>query len=118
MSQHQGDITAASSDGSAPGSALSISLNSPTDANVASASIVLGGTFVATLQFEGSADGGASWYAVDAFPPNSDTPATDATEPGLWQLAVAALTNLRVRCSAFTSGPVGVVINTSVAAFA
>jgi hypothetical protein len=116
MSQYTADLTAQSSDGSVAGSALSVSLNSPPSPG--SASIVLSGTFDATLQFEASANGGTSWLPVACFPPNSETFVTDATGPGTWQLNVAGLTNLRVRCSAFTSGPVVATINTSTAAFA
>ena len=116
MSQYQADITAQSTDGSVEGSTLSISLNNPPSPG--SASIVLSGTFDGTLEFEGSADGGTTWVAVDCFPPNSNTPATSATEPGVWQLNVAGMTNLRVRCSAYTSGTVVATINTSTATFA
>lgn len=115
MSQYTADLTAQSTDGSVAGSALEVSLNNPPSPG--SASFVLSGTFSATLQFEGSGNGGTSWDAVDCFPPNSATAVTSATAPGLWQCNVASLTNLRVRCSAFTSGPVVATINTSTATF-
>ncbi len=115
MSQYQADLTAQSTDGSVAGSTLLVSLNYPP--NPGACSIVLSGTFDATLQFEGTADGGESWFAVDAFPPDSATAVTSATAPGLWQLNCAALTNLRVRCSAYTSGTINVTINTSTATF-
>jgi hypothetical protein len=43
--------------------------------DVASASIQLSGTFTATVQFEASSDGGATWVAISGTPLNSTTAA-------------------------------------------
>jgi len=71
----------------------------------ASATITLSGTFVATLQYEVSADGGQTFTSVGS-----------ATAPGATTVAVAANQILQVRASSYTSGTVAVTILTSTAA--
>jgi hypothetical protein len=77
--------------------------------DVASASIQLSGTFTATVQFEASSDGGATWVAISGTPLNSSTAASSATTANTWKFNVASLTDIRARCSAFTSAPTVVV---------
>jgi hypothetical protein len=118
--QYTANLTATSPSGGPDVAAgvLSIPLNGPNAANIGSASIGIAGTFVGTVQFEASGDGGATWYGIEAIPVTPPNTAVDsATAPGLFQICVAALTNLRARCSAFTSGTIGVTINLSNAAF-
>lgn len=73
--------------------------------------IAITGTFSATLQFEASGDGGASWVAISATPSNSATAVTSTTAVGTWQVNIQGYYGLRVRCSAFTSGTAQVSIN-------
>lgn len=77
-----------------------------------SATILVTGTWVATLQFEASVDG-ITYAAINFVPPNSTSPVTSATANGTWQGNVAGYKNVRVRCSAFTSGTAVVTINSS-----
>lgn len=75
----------------------------------------LQGTFVATLQFEGSIDDGATWFSVRAFVSGSNPAAvTSATATGRWYTQVSGLSHFRVRCSAYTSGTVSVWIGAGV----
>jgi hypothetical protein len=70
------------------------------------ATFTLTGTFSATVQFEASGDGGATWVALNVTPSNSTTAVTSATATGTWQANVAGYTNVRERVSTFSSGPV------------
>lgn len=72
------------------------------------------GTFVATLQFEGSLDG-STWVAVTLIPIPTGAGVTSATAPGMWTGDISGLEYFRVRCSAFTSGSPSVRQNTAVA---
>lgn len=66
--------------------------------------VQVSGTFVATVIFESTIDG-TNWFAINAVPlPSGVNVATAATAPGQWQIDVAACTQMRVRCSAYTSG--------------
>lgn len=66
------------------------------------------GTFVATLQFEGTAEG-STWTSVRAFLAGT-TPAavTSTTTTGRWYAAIAGLSLFRVRVSEYTSGTASV----------
>lgn len=66
------------------------------------ASIVLSGTFTATVQFEISADNGSTW--VSASPASSTTAGTTT-------FFVSGYTGVRARASAYTSGSVAVTIS-------
>jgi hypothetical protein len=83
--------------------------------NAESFSVQLTGTFVGTMSFEISLDGGTTWVAFGM------TPSTDlragvivatATAPGVWLSPVqhAAIPHFRARCSAFTSGTIVVTV--------
>jgi hypothetical protein len=87
-------------------------LSVPLYPNAGSVGLSLSGTFSATLQFEVSADNGVTWVSAQGTTPAGAT-ATSATAGGTWRFAVSGLTNVRVRCSAFTSGSVNVVIQGS-----
>lgn len=75
--------------------------------------IQLGGTFVATLQFEGTVDN-TTWAALamhtTALP---GTDVTSATATGIWQGDCGGLYAVRVRCSAYTSGLVSASLGAS-----
>ena len=73
--------------------------------------IQLSGTFVATVTFEGSIDGGETWAVVGMQPLAGGAVATTATAPGIFVLPVAqtSLSHFRARVSAFTSGTVTAV---------
>jgi len=83
------------------------------DSEAGAATVTLSGTFVATLQFEQSADNQGSWVGITGQPQPAGTGATSATATGTWRFAVGGSTHLCVRSSAYTSGPVNVSINQS-----
>lgn len=67
-------------------------------------SVQIGGTFSATITFEGSVDG-TNFRALNMTPSNSTTAATTATTVGVWVSGNAgAYSAIRARCSAYTSG--------------
>lgn len=63
-------------------------------------SVVLSGVFVATIVVEKSADNGVTWVLTDTL-----------SAAGTTNYAAVAMTDFRVRASAYTSGTVAVVIN-------
>lgn len=68
------------------------------------------GTFsTVNCTFEGSIDGGTTWFGIQAVRTNANTVETttgnlSAAPAYGWELSVNALTNVRVRATAFTSG--------------
>ena len=79
--------------------------------NLTSSAIQLTGTWVATIQFEGSVDG-TNYQALLAKASETGTGVTSATANGIWGVPVSGLRYVRVRASAYTSGTVHVVIST------
>lgn len=75
------------------------------------------GTFVATITFEGTADG-TNFHAINATQVGASTIATTATTTGLYRLSVAGLTSIRARISAYTSGSVTATGRTTNAPYA
>jgi hypothetical protein len=73
------------------------------------------GTFSGTVSFEGTVNG-STWVAVaGAVPAITEARVITATAAGMWQINVAGYAAVRVRCSAFTSGTINVVLNRSAA---
>lgn len=68
------------------------------------------GTFVGTVQFEETLDSGTTWIAKTVYPVGGGAGVTSATATGQWKFACGGSTNFRVRCSAFTSGPIEVAL--------
>ena len=68
-----------------------------------------------TIQFEATANGGATWVALNATPSNSATAASSTTSTGTWQANVAGYTSVRVRMSSLVSGTTTVTLSTSTA---
>lgn len=68
--------------------------------------VPVSGTFVATVVIETSGDGGATWYGVSAVPIGETTPVSSITGPGAVSFDVSGCTNVRVRCTTFTSGTI------------
>ena len=68
------------------------------------ATFTLSGTFVATLGFYASGDGGVTWQPLNVTPSNSASPVTTATAVGLWQANVSAYTNVCILDLIQTSG--------------
>lgn len=107
-----GNITAAGT-GCTTGSGSSTScvvVAVPQDA--ATISFTVSGTFSATLQFKVSQDG-VNFASVNAFPPNSTTPATNTTAAGTWSVSVSGMAAFEVYASAYTSGTATVSLSAS-----
>lgn len=79
-------------------------------------SIQLTGTWAGTVTFEGSADGGGNWFGISPIPTTSTARTTgvaSATANGLWDADTSSLTNVRARCTAYTSGTIAVRLETA-----
>jgi hypothetical protein len=92
-----GEIGAVSTDCTVQRSCVQASVG-----NAGAAYIQVTGTFTATLEVEGTADG-TTWDGIS----------TDITAAGKVQLNVAGLRKIRLRCSAYTSGTASVAISLS-----
>lgn len=77
--------------------------------DLSSLTIQLLGTWTATLQFEFTVDG-TNWYSLNMFPNGGTSPVTSATANGVWRANVGGMIEVRVRCSAFTSGTANVLL--------
>jgi hypothetical protein len=78
--------------------------------NAGGATFTIGASpFSGTVSFFGSADGALTWAPLNVFPSNSTTPVTTATAAGVWQVNVAAYTNV---CMVFTTATSGTVTAT------
>ena len=77
------------------------------------------GTFVATLQFEGTTDG-ANWFSVAAYPILASgllgAPVTSTTAKGSWSIPVYGYNQVRVRASSYTSGAATVLMDVATSA--
>ena len=93
-----GTITTAGADCSVATSCVTLSDVSRTG----NGTVVVTGTWVATLQFEGTLDG-TNWFALNVQAQGSTAFVTSATANGQWSVPYALL-GLRVRASAYTSG--------------
>jgi hypothetical protein len=67
----------------------------------------ISGTFVATLQFEGTVNG-IDWESLPVVVPEDSSVVTSATAVGIWLANVAGLKAVRIRASAYTSGTINV----------
>ncbi len=83
-----------------------------TPAQASTATITIGGTYSATLQFEVSPDYGQTWVsAVAGAVPAASTSVSSVTTVGVWQLNSSGFSHVRVRASAYTSGTALVSVN-------
>lgn len=72
------------------------------------ATLQVTGTFVGTITFEGTANG-TDYVSVSANTLGATTIGTTTTGTGIFRIAVAGLTNIRARISAYTSGSITVL---------
>lgn len=101
------DIPNLTATGSLTAAATSITITSAP--GVGSAIVQITGTWVATVQFEGSADG-ANFFALNAQPVVGGAFVTSSTANGQWLVGVAGCAQVRARCSAFTSGTIVITL--------
>lgn len=80
-----------------------------------SASITLSGTWAATIQFEQSADFQNTWTAVNCIPQPPAAAVSSATANGTWVCPTSAMSHLRARASAYTSGVANALIFPAIA---
>src|SRR5437899_8139557 len=85
---------------SSPSNCISMQLPS----TAGTASIVLSGTFTATIQYEISADGGRTWISASG---------ASSSTAGTTTFTVAGYNGVRARASSFASGPVNAQITPS-----
>lgn len=107
-----GSITASGSTCATTNACISLTLFNAPNLSTTAASIALSGTFSGTLQFESTTDG-INWSAIGGLPVTPGSAMTSATAVGTWNFGIAAQNGLRVRCSAFTSGTITVLIQAS-----
>ncbi len=69
-----------------------------------SANIITTGTFVGTLQIEGSPDGGATYVPISGLLRGASVTTATITGPSVVSAEVAGFTHVRVRAIAYTSG--------------
>jgi hypothetical protein len=67
----------------------------------------ISGTFVATVAFEGTADG-TTWFAINGYKNDGSTVTQNTTGPGIWYFPAPFYRQIRTNCTAFTSGTVTV----------
>src|SRR5512146_3152473 len=92
-----GNLTAAGTTCANPAACLVLNLF----ADASTATVQISGSFSATLQFEGTADG-SNWIALVG-DSEGTFPSSSTTTTGLWTFSIPSLQKIRVRCSAFTS---------------
>ena len=85
----------------------------PVSQNNSGAVVQLAGTFVGTLTFEATADGG-NWVAISGTPIGGGAAVTSSTTAGAWQFGTSGLISLRACVSAYTSGAVSVTVRATV----
>jgi len=87
--------------GNLTAAAQTVAVVAASDGNVG---VQVTGTWAATLQFEGTIDG-TNWFAMNAHAIGTTASAiTSTTANGQWRLMSGGCAQVRVRCSAFTSG--------------
>lgn len=77
-------------------------------AGYSAAGLQVTGTFVGTITWEVSNDGGTTWVGILAAPTTTGTGALTATTTGIYVVDVSAIEKLRARVSAYTSGAITV----------
>src|ERR1700690_289635 len=102
-------LTAQSTDCTDAGACLVLNLPS----NAASALIQLSGTWSATVQFEATANNGATWVSVNGAPVGGSSNATSSTGNGAWRVTASGFNSVRVRVSTYSSGTIVAVITSS-----
>lgn len=85
---------------------------SATAAGDSTFSVQLSGTWVGTVQFERSLDGGTTYTPVGMFTAGSQYTGSTATANGMFHGNASSATTVRVRCTAYGSGTVTVRILT------
>ncbi len=75
-------------------------------------SVQITGTWVGTVQFEGTVDG-TNYVNLNAKPVPSGISVTSATANGVWQIDAVGMKLFQVRCSTYTSGTIVVTIRAS-----
>ncbi len=81
--------------------------------NYGTVAIQLSGTFTATTVFETTVNN-VTWVALAVVPVAGGAAVTGATAVGAWVANCGGLAQVRVRCSAFTSGVISASIGASV----
>lgn len=86
-----------------------VTLDTSSVANVRSVTFQVSGTWVGTLQFEGSLTG-VDYTAIRAYPVGGGTYGSTTSANGFWQVDVAGLVYIRLRATDLSSGVATVVM--------
>lgn len=92
------------------GTATTNSTASISTTGQSSFAVLISGTWVGTVQFERSLDNGTTWTPVSAFSAGTAFNQSTATANGAFHGNASSATNIRVRCTAYTSGTIVVKI--------
>ncbi|MCJ2019463.1 hypothetical protein MKK84_18810 [Methylobacterium sp. E-065] len=94
--------------------ALNAAVTLPVD-GMATGAVQIAGTWVGTVSWSGSIDGGATFFPINlkTLGAGGGPSVAAATANGQWQFSVAPLTHLRATMSAYTSGSAAIVISAS-----
>lgn len=77
-------------------------------ADYGAAALVISGSFVGTITFEASMDGGTTWFAVPALNRSTGASGTTATGNGIFFLSLPGIGLCRARVSLYSSGSITV----------
>ena len=82
-------------------------------ASKSAASVIVTGTWVGTITFEGTVDG-TTWSSINAVAATTSQPQPTTTVNGLYRLSPAGLLQMRANMTAFTSGSASIGMRASV----
>jgi len=98
-----------------PASSNTTALVVPLPQDKGGATLDIQGTWTGTISFYMTANGGATWVAMNAMPVGATTAVATTTANGTWQRNVAGFTGLCMLSSASMTGSATVTINPSAA---
>lgn len=107
-----GSITATGTTCGTTNACIVLNLFNNPSVSTTSATVVISGTFSATLQFEASTDG-VNFSSILGSPLAGGAAVSSATSTGTWSFGIPALVQFRVRASAYASGTATITIQAS-----
>jgi len=114
QSAASGNISAQSADCTAGASCVVLNNLTTGSASAGGVTVGLSGSWSGTVAFEATNDG-VNWVAINAMSASGTSPVTTASGNDTFQINSAGFTGVRVRCSAFSTGPIAVKLQSSTA---